>query len=278
MRVIILSDNETAGGAAIATSRLASGLTMEDFEVIRIVGTPDGNEHPWTTIPMQMRLHEQMALALTSRMSQKVAARMKTLILSRRLNRLLSNVRPDIISVHNLHGVDWGIGLLNVCSRNAPIAWTLHDMWSLTGRCACKSSCNKYLEGCDESCPTSMEYPALAPKLIAKAWRERKEVISNLPNLVAVTPSRWLSREARIGFWEGHQVEVIPNGLPLDTYTPLSTSLAREALGIDSGGRVLVVASQKLSPEGKGMSYVREALQKLSYGAITLVTMGKGRL
>jgi glycosyltransferase involved in cell wall biosynthesis len=278
MRVIILSDTETVGGAAIATSRLASALTMEGVEVIRIVGTPDGNEHPWTTIPMQLRLHEQMALAVTARMSQQVAASMKTLILSRRLNRLLRNIGPDIINVHNLHGVDWGIGLIHVCSRNAPVAWTLHDMWSFTGRCAYTSSCNKYLEGCDGTCPTSMEYPALAPRLIYQAWRERKEVISNLPNLIAVTPSRWLSREARIGFWKGHQVEVIPYGLPLDIYTPLSTNFAREALGIDSGGPVFLVAAQKLSEERKGMSYLREALQRLLYGEVTLITLGKGRL
>ena len=278
MRVIILSDTETAGGAAIATSRLASALTMENVEVIRIVGSADGNEHPWTTIPIQMLLHEQMALAVTAKISQQVAASLKTLILSRRLNTLLRNIRPDIINVHSLHGVDWGIGLIYVCSRNVPVAWTLHDMWSFTGRCTYTSSCHKYIEGCDGSCPTSKEYPVIAPNLIAKAWRQRRDLMSNLPNLVAVTPSRWLSREARTGFWAGHQVEVIPHGLPLDIYAPLNTNLAREALGIDSRGRVLMIAAQKLSEERKGMSYLREALQRLSYGAVTLITLGKGRL
>jgi glycosyltransferase involved in cell wall biosynthesis len=278
MRVIILSDTETAGGAAIATSRLASALTLENVEVFRIVGSADGNEHPWTTIPIQMRLHEQMALAVTAKISQQLAASFKTFILSRRLNTLLRNIRPDIINVHNLHGVDWGVALVDICSRNAPVAWTLHDMWSFTGRCTYAPSYHNYIEGCDGSCPTSKEYPVLSPNLIAKAWRQRRDIMSNLPNLVAVTPSRWLSKEARTGFWAGHQVEVIPNGLPLDIYAPLNTNLAREALGIDSRGRVIMIAAQKLSEERKGMSYLKEALQRLSYGAVTLITLGKGRL
>jgi glycosyltransferase involved in cell wall biosynthesis len=278
MRVIILSDTETAGGAAIATSRLASALTMEDVEVIRIVGNADGNDHPWTTIPIQMLLYEQMALAITARISQQMATRLKTFIVSRRLDTLLRNIRPDIINVHNLHGVDWGIGLIHVCSRNAPVAWTLHDMWSFTGRCTYTSSCHEYIEGCDGSCPTSEKYPVLAPHLIAKAWRQRKDLLSKLPNLIAVTPSRWLSEEARTGLWAGNQVEVIPHGLPLDIYAPLNTNSAREVLGIDPRGRVLMIAAKKLSEERKGMGYLREALQKLSYGGVTLLTLGKGRL
>jgi glycosyltransferase involved in cell wall biosynthesis len=278
MRVIILSDTETMGGAAIATSRLASALTMEGVEVIRIVGSADGNEHPWTTIPIQMLSLEQMVLAVTARISQQVAANLKTLILSRRLNKLLGSIRPDIINVHNLHGADWGIGLIYACSRHAPVAWTLHDMWSFTGRCTYTSGCHQYMKGCNGSCPTSTEYPVLAPNLITKAWRQRRDLMSNLSNLVAVTPSGWLSREARTGFWAGHKVEVIPYGLPLDIYTPLSTHVAREALGIDSHGRVLMTAASNLSEERKGMSYLRKALQRLSYGPVTLLTLGKGTL
>jgi len=278
MRIIILSDNETSGGAAIAASRLASALTLEDVEVIRIVGRADGNEHPWTTIPLQVRLYEEMVLEVISRVSQRLITALKALILRRRLNGVLKKLRPNIINVHNLHGAGWGIELVNVCSRNAPVVWTLHDMWSFTGRCAYTSSSCNFTEGCDGSCPTFAEYPALAPSLIAEAWRRRRDLMSALPNLVAVTPSKWLSREARAGLWAGHQVEVVPNGLPLGIYAPLSTILAREALGIDAGARVLMIAAPKLSEKRKGMSYLREALQRLSYGPVTVITLGTGGL
>jgi glycosyltransferase involved in cell wall biosynthesis len=36
--------------------------------------------------------------------------------------------------------------------------------------------------------------------------------------------------------------------------------------------------AQKFSEERKGMSYLKEALQRLSYEAVTLITLGKGRL
>jgi glycosyltransferase involved in cell wall biosynthesis len=278
MRVIILSDTETSGGAAIATSRLALALTMENVEVIRIVGSPDGNDHPWTTVPLQVRLPEEVVLELAGRISQRLASALRTLILGRQLHGILKKLRPTIINVHNLHGAGWGIKLVKVCALEAPVVWTLHDMWSFTGRCAYTSNCRNFIDGCDYSCPTPTEYPALAQDLIGTAWRKRRDLMSTLTDLVAVTPSSWLSQQAKTGIWAGHRVEVIPYGLPLNIYTPVNSNLAREALGIHSSGRVLMIAAQKLSEVRKGMSYLGEALQRLSHGGVTLITLGKGRL
>ena len=47
MRVALLSDYETAGGAAIAASRLAGGLMGAGHEVVRLVNSSDGRRHDW---------------------------------------------------------------------------------------------------------------------------------------------------------------------------------------------------------------------------------------
>jgi glycosyltransferase involved in cell wall biosynthesis len=39
-----------------------------------------------------------------------------------------------------------------------------------------------------------------------------------------------------------------------------------------------MIAAKKLSEERKGITYLREALQRLSYGEVTLITLGKGKL
>jgi hypothetical protein len=48
----------------------------------------------------------------------------------------------------------------------------MHDLWLLTGRCAYTAGCEKYLTGCDDTCPTPAEYPALDPAKIAEAWKK----------------------------------------------------------------------------------------------------------
>lgn len=190
---------------------------------------------------------------------------------------MLGELRPDAINVHNLHmAVIAGFSpeLLRACRSHAPTVWTLHDMWSFTGRCAYSYDCRKFLTGCDSTCPTPHEYPALAPGRIAGAWQMRKQLFDEHRELVAVTPSGWLAKEAAAGLWQEHRVEVIPNGLPLDVFRPLDRAESRKALGIDADGPVLLVAAQNLAERRKGGALLAEALRLMGNAQFTLITLG----
>jgi glycosyltransferase involved in cell wall biosynthesis len=276
MHVVILSDWETSGGAAIAASRLAEGLSRCGVRVTRVVGIADGNGHVWSTIT------EPKWKLLTSKILRRVAMEgWLASLTSKWLDEILESLAPDVINVHNLHGATanaWSPNLLRVCAEYAPTVWTLHDMWSFSGRCAYSYDCRKFLNGCDASCPTPTETPALAPERIAGAWEQRRRLLRVCPHLVAVTPSRWLAQEAQAGLWAGHRIEVIPYGLPLDVYRPVERNSARKALGIDTSGAVLLVAAHKLTDRRKGMNLLMEALQHLSHRPLTLLMLGAGDL
>ena len=278
MRIVVVSDLETTGGAAIAASRLADGLHQSGHQVTRIVSKPDLQTHSWTTVTSGFFLVGRAAFRMQiSDVWGPISRRICGAILSRMLARL----RPDVINVHNLHGafaLGMSPGLLRVCASRAPTVWTLHDMWSFTGRCAYSHDCRKFLAGCDETCPTPTEHPSLAPRQISGAWRRRRQLLAGLPGLVAVTPSRWLAQEAKAGLWASHQVEVIPYGLPLDVYRPLSQAVAREALGIEGDGPILLTAAEDLTDRRKGGSLLVEALWQMKEKPLTLVTLGHGHL
>ena len=277
MRVVMLSDLESSGGAAIAASRLAEALVGLDTEVIRVVGVPDGQRHPWKTEAL-MTPHERLLLNAMGRISSRLKMQAMHRVTSHRLSALLARVQPDVINIHNLHAAGWGFELAAVCARHAPTVWTLHDMWSFTGRCAYSYDCRKFLSGCDASCPTPTEYPPLDPARIARAWRLRRRLFARHPNLVAVCPSNWLAREARAGLWTGHRVEVIPYGLPLDRFVPLSRELARAALGVHSSGPVLLASAQTLTMRRKGGETLVKAIDQVQDRPLTLITLGHGDL
>ena len=278
MRIVMLSDFESFGGAAIGASRLAQALVEAGEEVIRIVGTSDGDTHPWETKVLQMRRPEKaLALALKP-VSERLAALVETRQARQRLQTLLAELTPDVINIHNLHGAGWRPNLISVCARHAPTVWTLQDMWSFTGRCAYSYDCRKFLSGCDASCPTPEEYPALAPELIARAWELRRRLLAAHPDLVAVCLSNWLAREALEGLWKGHRIEVIPNGVPLEIYKPLDKDLARAALGIDTPGPVLLMSAYDIRERRKGGAILVKALRKTTHRPLTLVLMGHGSL
>lgn len=282
MHVVMLSDAETKGGAAIAASRLAEALHRLGHRVTRIVHLASGQDHSWSTLSMDF--DSSLRRAARAMVPSQIRKAFEIQSVRHRLNGALDILSPDVVNVHNLHGygatrrAGWSAGLVKVCANHAPTVWTLHDMWSFTGRCAYSYDCRKFLTGCDAACPTPTEHPALAPKKIARAWESRRELLWTQHRLAAVAPSRWMAREAQAGLWVGHRVEVIPYGLPLNVYRPLDRVLARETLGIRVRGPVLLLAADDLTEKRKGMRVFLDALQFVSQRPLTLLTMGTGSL
>jgi len=286
MHIVMLSDIETLGGAAVAASRLATGLCQAGHRVTRVVWREDAETHPWETYvlknwrksnPAKRIIRKMVPSRLQNRWNKQDSIR----TLQKALSRILLRLSPDVINLHNLHGAagaGWTHGLAQVCAELAPTVWTLHDMWSITGRCAYNYDCRKFITGCDSTCPTPTEYPALEPQLIAQAWEDRRRIFDACPNLTIVSPSRWLANEAISGLWQKHRIEVIPYGLPLDIYRPLDRAMARAALGVETTGPVLLVAAQNLVERRKGGTFLVDALQAVSHQPLTIVTLGNGRL
>lgn len=278
MHIVMLSDTETQGGAAIAASRLAGAFVAAGHRVTRIVNAPDGGAHAWGTARLRPSLP---ARALRRVLPGGAWEWVRTNLAKRGLRRLLAELQPDVINVHNLHGAGWAgwtVELLRTCTAHAPTAWTLHDMWSFTGRCAYNDGCPKFVTGCDAACPTPDEYPALAPERIAGAWMGRRRTFGDLPRLVAVSPSQWLAREGQRGMWREHRVAVIPYGLSLEQYRPVEREEARRQLGISASGPVLLVAAQDLGDRRKGVHLLLEALGWVRHRPLAILTMGSGQL
>lgn len=267
MHIVMLSDFETRGGAAIAASRLANALAQTKNRLTRLVHTADGLPHAWHTQPLVNSKIDRLLYRLVPQITTRQT-----------LRRALFALKPDVINIHNLHSANWSLDLIRVCAEFAPLVWTLHDMWSFTGRCAYSDDCRKFITGCDAFCPTPTEYPSLEPSRIAPAWQQKRRLLTDIASLVAVAPSRWLAQEAREGLWCDHQVEVIPHGLPLNVYQPVDREIARRTLGIEVSGLVVLISAQYLNSRHKGGSLLVEALRQISDQSLTLLTLGTGQI
>lgn len=281
MNIVVLSDLESAAGASIAAGRLAEGFIHTGAKVTQIVGRQGSGEYPWITKVLTARdVETRLAKFIKGGFSNPFVRQILASVLNSRLRKMLQELQPDIINVHNMHSniVKWDISMIAICSRYAPVVWTLHDMWSFTGRCAYSYDCRKFLSGCEASCPTPTEYPVLEPGMISKAWMKRQRLFTQQTKLAAVCPSRWLAKEASSGFWKGHHVEVIPNGLPLDIYRPLNKNMARAELGINPNGLVILTVAGNLMERLKGGEILVRTLAEIRNRPITLITMGRGQV
>jgi glycosyltransferase involved in cell wall biosynthesis len=99
-------------------------------------------------------------------------------------------------------------------------------------------------------------------------------------DLTIVTPSRWLADQAKGSRLMGRfPVEVIPNGIDLDIFKPVSKSAAREILGIDGNRNVILFGgAHVLKDRRKGAHFFSRALgmlkEKMPEAPLQVVVFG----
>lgn len=153
---------------------------------------------------------------------------------------------PDIIHLHNLHGyyIDIRVLFSYLKQVDIPVVWTLHDCWAFTGHCAYFTAieCNKWQYVCHH-CPQVHGYPQ--SWLLDRSKRNfniKKKELSNLSNMVLVTPSKWLAGLARKSFLGKYPIMTIHNSIDTSVFKETPGSF-REKYGLINKIVVLGVAS-----------------------------------
>lgn len=279
----MVSDQEVSGGAAVAATRLAQGLERIGHEVVRVTLGPAPT--PTTGLRVVPGLAER---SRARRAADRLAymAGVGTAHVERMGAALRSAVRDQgaaAVNVHNVHGGvaggQWPHDVVRWLGE-FPLVWTLHDMWSFTGRCAYAGSCRRFEARCTAECPTPGEYPALAAEAVGAAFDAKAGALRGIPGAVAACPSRWLAAEAaRSAAWRGRRVETIPYGLPLDVFRPLDRRAAKRVLELPEERGVVLVVAENLDDRRKGLDLLVEAWERLGPEAPVTLLMGRrGRL
>jgi glycosyltransferase involved in cell wall biosynthesis len=191
----------------------------------------------------------------------------------------VTGFNPDLIVFGNVHKkLPANVALIDRLSAKYRSYWITHDFWLLTGRCAYPGSCGKYLNGCDASCPTAKDYPALAPSEIAPAWSKKQVLLKSQHAPLVVGNSNWardVSQHAlrTQGAVQSH-VPVMRLGVPTDVFTPLPKELSRESLGIAADRFVVAFSISAISEKRKGGNMLLNALRRLRIPKLTLLVLG----
>lgn len=189
--------------------------------------------------------------------------------------REISNIKPDIIHLHNLHGYYLNIDILfNYLSKqNIPIIWTLHDCWPITGHCTYFSyiGCNKWKTHC-EKCPQKREYPASFFKDNSYFNYEKKRALfTSIDDITLVPVSKWLSRIINESYLKKYPIKIIHNGIDTDIFKPMDTDSVKQKYNLQNKFVILGVAS--VWERRKGFMDFKE-LSKLLDDKMVIVLVG----
>jgi glycosyltransferase involved in cell wall biosynthesis len=251
LRIAMLNDHGFRYGAGIAHQRMADSMTLAGH----------------TVLPMSLRAEP----GYTGEPTHLTAAEVEEAV---------SAARPDIIIAGNIHsaGPDpWQLGIL---ADKYPTMSVLHDFWLLTGRCAYPTPCEKYLTGCDDSCPTAEQYPKLAPELIAEAWERKQKLLFADNKLMLLGNSSWTSDFARNtmhtagGGRSASPVGQFRLNFPLDVFQPKDRKTCREILGLPQD-RFIVLLTGDLYDKRKNTQLALDALESLNLPDLTVVSLGQ---
>ena len=166
----------------------------------------------------------------------------------------------DIVHLHWVG--DNFLPIAELAKIEAPIVWTLRDMWPFTGGCHYAGDCDKYRGGCG-NCPQLVT--GAADDISAHVSRQKQRAWSNVP-MTLVCISRWLADCAReSALLKDQRIEVIGNPIDTTIFKPLDKALARRAFNLPGDKKlVLFGAVGGASDRRKGFSYLAEALDAVA--------------
>lgn len=163
------------------------------------------------------------------------------------LIKQIEEFKPDVIHLHNIHGYYVNIEILfNYLKHHPEIKkiWTLHDCWSFTGHCAYYTyvKCEKWQTCCNGNCPNKKEYPQTIFSNIKTNFNKKKEIFSDVENMILITPSKWLKNEVEKSYLKDYPIEVINNGVDTNVFKPTPSNI-KQQYGIEDKKVILGVAS-----------------------------------
>ncbi|HKQ38516.1 MAG TPA: glycosyltransferase [Verrucomicrobiae bacterium] len=267
LRVLFLNDLGFQFGAGIATVRQVQSFVLRGDRVMGLCSSPPGpEEHFELNRPGVMGewlgTHAVPELGRKRFYSNEQAAQ--------RLALEAAGAHPDVIIVGNVHNARWPVTFLEpLRSTGAEVLAYMHDCHFATGRCAYAGPCKMYQTGCNETCPTAPQYPALAPELIHNAWLERRRIFGK-GGIPLVTNSDWTRRFALDAIPDA-RVDVIHYGVDTDLFSPGDKADARRRLGIPDDRVVILGGAVNLQDARKGGIHLQTLFQRLGQRALGVV-------
>tara|TARA_Y100001958_G_C21241301_1_gene569129 strand:+ start:706 stop:1869 length:1164 start_codon:yes stop_codon:yes gene_type:complete len=118
--------------------------------------------------------------------------------------KVIENIKPDIIHLHNLHGYYLNFPILFNYLKNikTPIVFTMHDYWSFK-----LIPFNKY--------PKSFFIDKSQVELSMK-----ENLFNQLDNIIITGVSKWIINQSNLSFFKNYKKKLISNGIDISLFKP----------------------------------------------------------
>lgn len=289
MRILHLSTNDTAGGAARAAYRLHQGLRHAGHDSRMLVMNRSSDDpsvvafrsprHPLARVRRHLR--RQAINADVARYQGTRPAGLEPFSDDRSMHGadLMAQIPGcDVINLHWVAGFIDLAGVLPALARRAPLVWRLSDSNPFTGGCHYDDGCERFTQQCG-ACPQLGSRDA--NDLSRQVHSRKRQALARIPHgrLQIVALSRWIADEARrSSLFRDLPISVIPNGIDTHIFAPGDRAAARTDLAIPHGAQVVMFSAGSVNNRRKGFAELVAALAGISAEQqVVLLSLGGGK-
>ena len=166
----------------------------------------------------------------------------------------------DDFDITHLHWVAGSLSPRSIKKIDGPIVWTIHDMWPLTGGCHHAQECDKFTRGCGQ-CPA---IGSNRERDISHRQFESYRAALSGRDVHLIAPSEWIAKQAERSALVDGPIDVIPNCLDTELFSPQDPAKAREELSIPQDSNVVLTGGVGLDgSRTKGGDLLVDALANL---------------
>ena len=266
MRVLIVNTSERTGGAAVAANRLMKALNNNGVKAKMLVRDKEDDALTVVGLPKSPMLHwhflwERFVIFCKLHFSRKNLFAIDIANSGSDITRLREFQEADVI---HLHWINQGMlslnGIQKIVRSGKPVVWTMHDIWPATAICHLTLGCHAFMSQC-ANCkylPGGGSHNDLSSRI----WRKKQQMLAD-GSIFFVACSRWLESEAKSSaLLKDQKITSIPNPIDTHLYKKTNKQEARQRLGLPLDKKLILFASQRVTNENKGMSYLVDALKK----------------
>lgn len=197
-----------------------------------------------------------------------------------RLLKLLDEIDPDVVHLHNIHGYWVNVEMLFgwLTRHRCQVRWTLHDCWAFTGHCAYFTyvKCAQWMDHCAHSkrCPQLDAYPkTICKRNCARNFEDKRRVFMSIPpeRMTLITPSHWLEGLVKQSFLKEYPVEVHHNTVDRTVFKPTPSDFRKRH---DIGDRFMILGVASPWTERKGLGDFVRLAQELDSDRYVIVLVG----
>jgi glycosyltransferase involved in cell wall biosynthesis len=282
MKVLMVSINDISGGAARAAFRLHEALLKNHVDSRMLVENKQSAADSVIALPSRIlwnkvrnRLNGLPLVKYKKTMNADYGLFSSQIVANRRTVRAINEIAPDIVHLHWVCG-----GLLStgdIARINAPIVWSLHDMWPFTGGCHYAAGVGKMCGGYADECGNCDFLGSRRKRdLSFHILRGKKECYAKIKSMTVVGLSKWIeSCAAESSVFAERKVVNLPNPIDTDVFVPSDSRMSRKSFNLPVDKKLILFgAMSATSTPHKGFAELAAALNKIDRKDVELVVFG----